>query len=183
MTSPIPLADWSSRSPNSRRSPRANPDSLEPGDNPLGPLFSSEQRCTGSNTCAPPGREASDRRPAYRSVKSPRRRYFAVIRRCGARLARTPTHANEGCCVSQEAVERTLGKLVTDEAFRDRFFANAVAATWEAGLVLSPIELEALSRVSRAALIVFSGCLDRRISRLYLDNTKSRQTTRKRRRR
>ena len=83
--------------------------------------------------------------------------------------------------MSQQAVERTLGKLVTDEAFRDRFFANAVAATWEAGLVLSPIELEALSRVSRAALIVFSGCLDKRISRLYL--SKSRQTTPKRRKR
>ena len=85
--------------------------------------------------------------------------------------------------MSQQAVERTLGRLVTDEAFRDRFFANAVAATWEAGLVLSPIELEALSRVSRAPLIVFSGCLDKRISRPYLDKTKSRQTRRKRRER
>src|SRR2546425_2427954 len=35
--------------------------------------------------------------------------------------------------------------------------------------------------VSREALVVFSGCLDKRISRLYLDKTKSRQTRRKRR--
>src|SRR5205807_1132551 len=53
--------------------------------------------------------------------------------------------------VSQNAVERTLGKLATDDEFRARFFENPAAATWEAGLPLSPIELEALSRVSQAA--------------------------------
>jgi len=45
--------------------------------------------------------------------------------------------------VSQNAVERTLGKLATDDEFRARFFENPAAATWEAGLPLSPIELEA----------------------------------------
>jgi len=68
--------------------------------------------------------------------------------------------------VSQNAVERTLGKLATDEEFRARFFANPEAATWEAGLSLSPVELEALSRLSRAAIARFSQSLDGRIRRL-----------------
>ena len=47
--------------------------------------------------------------------------------------------------MSQHAVERTLGKLATDDEFRARFFENPGAATWDAGLLLSPMELEALS--------------------------------------
>ena len=62
--------------------------------------------------------------------------------------------------MSQNAVERTLGKLATDDEFRARFFENRAAATWEAGLPLSPIELEALSRLSRAAIAQFSQRLD-----------------------
>jgi hypothetical protein len=34
--------------------------------------------------------------------------------------------------VSQQDVERTIGKLATDEEFRMRFFTNPAAATWEA---------------------------------------------------
>ncbi len=68
--------------------------------------------------------------------------------------------------MSQQSVERTLGKLVTDEAFRERFFSNPAATTWEAGFVLSPIEVEALSRLSRAAVVAFSQGLDARIRRL-----------------
>jgi len=40
--------------------------------------------------------------------------------------------------VSQNASERTLGKLATDDEFRARFFENLPAATWEAGLPLHP---------------------------------------------
>jgi len=71
--------------------------------------------------------------------------------------------------VTQQAVERTLGKLLTDEAFRDRFFAKPEAASWEAGFSLSPIELEALSQLSPEALDRFSEGLDKRISRPSLD--------------
>lgn len=46
--------------------------------------------------------------------------------------------------MTQQAVERALGKLLTDENFRERFFENPEAASWEAGLALSPIELEGL---------------------------------------
>jgi hypothetical protein len=71
--------------------------------------------------------------------------------------------------VTQQAVERALGKLLTDENFRDRFFTNPEIATWEAGFTLSSIELEALSGLSHEALSRFSEHLDKRISRPSLD--------------
>ena len=40
--------------------------------------------------------------------------------------------------MTQQAVERALGKLLTDENFRDRFFTNPEIATWEAGFTLYP---------------------------------------------
>ena len=84
-----------------------------------------------------------------------------------------------GESVSQHAVERTLGKLATDEEFRARFFENPAAATWEAGLPLSAVELEALSTLPRAAIARFSQSLDSRIRRLCLDATPSRAARRK----
>ena len=71
--------------------------------------------------------------------------------------------------MSQAAVEQTLGKLATDAQFRARFFANPAAATWEAGLKLSPNELDALARLSRDSLGRFSEGLDARIVRLVID--------------
>ena len=71
--------------------------------------------------------------------------------------------------MTQHAVERTIGKLVTDAAFRTKFFSNPAVATWEAGLTLSPVELEALSRLSSAALTRFGESLDARIRRLWVD--------------
>jgi hypothetical protein len=84
-----------------------------------------------------------------------------------------------GGTLSQAAVERTLGKLATDEKFRARFFANPAAATWEAGLPLSPIELEALSGLSRAAIARFSQSLDPRIRRLYVAEPRMRASERR----
>ena len=54
--------------------------------------------------------------------------------------------------MAQQAVERALEKLLTDENFRERFFVAPDLACWEAGFALSPVELEALSRVSHEAL-------------------------------
>jgi hypothetical protein len=71
--------------------------------------------------------------------------------------------------VTQHAVELTIGKLATDAEFRARFFADPAVATWEAGLSLSPGELEALSALSHRALLRFSQSLDLRIVRLALD--------------
>ncbi len=48
--------------------------------------------------------------------------------------------------MTQQAVERALGKLLTDENFRERFFASPQLAWWEAGFALSSIEIDALSR-------------------------------------
>ena len=69
----------------------------------------------------------------------------------------------------QAAVERTLGKLVTDETFRARFFRDPVTASFSAGLDLSRAELDALSRVPVESVLQFSACLDDRICRLLLD--------------
>ena len=71
--------------------------------------------------------------------------------------------------MTQQAVERVLGKLLTDENFRERFFASPELACWEAGFALSPVELEALSRVSSEALTQLGEALDKRISRPSLD--------------
>jgi hypothetical protein len=79
--------------------------------------------------------------------------------------------------VSQHAVERAIGKLATDAEFRTRFFENPAAATWEAGLVLSPVELQALAALSPAAVARFSDDLDPRISRLCLGEARTRRQT------
>jgi hypothetical protein len=68
--------------------------------------------------------------------------------------------------MSQHAVERTLGKLLTDESFRERFFTSPRETVWAAGLRLSDIEVAALSGLSRSALSSFSARLDPRICRL-----------------
>ena len=68
--------------------------------------------------------------------------------------------------MSQGAVEKALGKLVTDDAFRDRFFADPGVASVTAGLVLSQVEMDALSHLPRQALARFSRLLDDRIRRL-----------------
>jgi hypothetical protein len=72
--------------------------------------------------------------------------------------------------MSQRVVERTVGKLVTDEGFRDAFFRNPTVASLQAGLDLSTDELDALSRIPRAALAALSSRLDNRICRLYISS-------------
>jgi hypothetical protein len=66
-------------------------------------------------------------------------------------------------------VERALGKLLTDENFREQLFAGPELACWEAGFALSPVELEALSQLPHETLARFSEGLDKRISRPSLD--------------
>jgi hypothetical protein len=71
--------------------------------------------------------------------------------------------------MSQVAVERTLGKLVTDESFRERFFTDPVAASFKAGLDLSRAELDALAHLSKRTLARFGRLLDDRICRLPVE--------------
>ena len=70
--------------------------------------------------------------------------------------------------MSQRAVERALGKMVTDPGFRERFFADPGAASLAAGLDLAPAEIDALSSVPRRALCLLEQSLDDRICRLAL---------------
>ena len=71
--------------------------------------------------------------------------------------------------MSQGAVEKTLGKLVTDDAFRNRFFTDPAVASIAAGLELSSGELEALSRLPKNAVVWFSRWLDDRLRRLPIE--------------
>ena len=68
--------------------------------------------------------------------------------------------------MGQAAVERILGKLLTDETFRVQFFRDPAAASFSAGLELSRAELDALSRLPVEAIVQVSACLDDRICRL-----------------
>ncbi|HSB77353.1 MAG TPA: Os1348 family NHLP clan protein [Candidatus Methylomirabilis sp.] len=71
--------------------------------------------------------------------------------------------------MSQSAVERALGKLMTDRLFREQFFEDPAGASAFAGLDLSEAELKALSRLPSSAVSRFSLFLDDRITRLRLD--------------
>jgi hypothetical protein len=84
---------------------------------------------------------------------------------------------DQGASVTQQAVERAIGKLVTDAEFRERFYVNPEVAAWEAGLPLSRVELEALSALSRDAVTRFSEGLDACILRVSLDATGMRRST------
>jgi len=68
--------------------------------------------------------------------------------------------------MSQRAVERVLGRLVTDEGFRAVFFTDAGGALAPYTADLTTHELDALRRVPREALVALEARLDDRICRL-----------------
>jgi hypothetical protein len=70
--------------------------------------------------------------------------------------------------MSQRAVEQALGKLLTDEAFREAFFADPEGAAFRAGLALSATELDALRSLSPGAVADLCARLDHRVCRLYV---------------
>jgi hypothetical protein len=70
--------------------------------------------------------------------------------------------------MSQRAVERAVGKLVTDEGFRAAFYRNAAVASREAGLELTVAELHALLHIPREALIALAARLDDRICCIHI---------------
>jgi hypothetical protein len=73
--------------------------------------------------------------------------------------------------MSQRAVEQAVGKLVTDEGFREAFFRDPAPASREAGLELSRAEIAALFGIPRQALSAFCACLDDRICRLFVSRS------------
>ncbi len=68
--------------------------------------------------------------------------------------------------MSQRAVEQTLGRLLTDAAFRRQFFRDPARAVLFSELTLSPEELEALRHLPKEEMAALSRCLDDRICRL-----------------
>ncbi len=67
--------------------------------------------------------------------------------------------------MSQRAVEQVLGRLVTDETFRDAFFLDPEPALVTCCSDLTRDELDALRRVPRPALAALCARLDDRICR------------------
>lgn len=73
--------------------------------------------------------------------------------------------------MSQRDVERTLGRLLTDDGFQEDFFRDPMRACLLVGIQLAPQEVEALLRVPRPALANLSARLDDRICRLHLQKS------------
>lgn len=81
--------------------------------------------------------------------------------------------------MSQAAVERVLGRLVTDAEFRADFFVEPAGVCRDHGLELTPVELSALLRVDEQALKTLATRLDPKIVRamtLYLTEGEARVT-------
>ena len=73
--------------------------------------------------------------------------------------------------MSQRDVEQALGRLLTDEGFRDEFFLEPGRACLLLGIQLAPQEVEALLRVPRPALAGLGARLDDRICRLHIQRS------------
>jgi len=67
--------------------------------------------------------------------------------------------------MSQLAVERVLGRLVTDADFRMEFFGEPASVCRDHGLDLTPVELAALVHVDERALYLLAAHLDPKIVR------------------
>jgi len=70
--------------------------------------------------------------------------------------------------MSQRDVERTIGRLLTDEGFRDVFFRDPSRACLTLGIRLASHEVEALLQVPRSMLATLGALLDDRICRLHI---------------
>ena len=64
--------------------------------------------------------------------------------------------------MSDQAVERALGKLVLDGEFRAAFFRDPATATRDAGIDLSEREREMLTLIRPGAFAAFQQYLDRK---------------------
>jgi len=76
----------------------------------------------------------------------------------------------KGEFMSQRGVERILGRMITDQGFREDFFHDPVMAGFQIGADLTHEELDALLRIPVAALTDLSARLDDRICRLHIRN-------------
>ena len=65
--------------------------------------------------------------------------------------------------MSQEAIERVIGRAATDSSFRQALIDNAREACKEYDL--NDEELEVLEKLDTDSLMAFAGTLDKRISK------------------
>jgi hypothetical protein len=73
--------------------------------------------------------------------------------------------------MTQKSVEILIGKLASDEALRARFHADplgTIRTLEEAGLELTPIEIDALQALDRPALERLAHTLDPRLQKASL---------------
>ena len=73
--------------------------------------------------------------------------------------------------MSQDNVERVIGRLVTDEAFRQSFCDDPAAALrvlLEGGMTLNPCELRALMALDPELIVGFADAIDPRIQKTDL---------------
>ena len=71
--------------------------------------------------------------------------------------------------MSHKGVETVIGKLVTDEQFRHRFFAEPLAALddlRQRGCEVTAIESEALRAIDPSAIAALAEVLDTRLQKL-----------------
>ncbi len=78
--------------------------------------------------------------------------------------------------MSQQNVERVIGRMVTDQGFRRRFQRKRFEALFEivaSGLELTTVELQALAAMDSALVARFADALDPRIQKIELPRRRS----------
>jgi hypothetical protein len=73
--------------------------------------------------------------------------------------------------MSQRNVESVIGRIVTDEAFRERFSEDpgfVLRAVTEAGIELTPLEMQALARLDMRLVHRLAEAIDPRIQKVAL---------------
>lgn len=78
--------------------------------------------------------------------------------------------------MSQKSVEQVIGRLATDEEFRQRFEKDREALLAElvaTGVQLTPVEQRALLDLNSSACQRFANCLDSRLQKISLKRSRS----------
>jgi hypothetical protein len=73
--------------------------------------------------------------------------------------------------MSQRDVERTLGRLLMDQDFREEFFLDPTQTSLTLRIQLATHEVEALLRIPRSMLASLGARLDDRICRLHIQRS------------
>ena len=78
--------------------------------------------------------------------------------------------------MSQQNVERVIGRIVTDQGFRRRFERKPVDALFEvvkSGMELTTVELQALAGLDPSLVARFADALDPRLQKVADTRTRS----------